>query len=196
MPRHQGPTHLRLNEIKGSDKRDIERASRQVAANPVCVGATGDPGTIPSGGPGALTAVTWTPNPNPLYDASLFITPGPTAAIRIPVDGFYDFYLKWGIADDVSVVESFACVLEVAATSSTGFGAISYTATNLTQSKLLSQAPTVDRHMMCLYRGVLASANDLVRFRVQVYGTQALTNTTVTGMEFRQTYPVPNGVNL
>lgn len=171
------------------DRRATEAFTREPF--PFCAQFTGNPGSLVNGSPGALSSVTWTPNTNPIYDPYFMITPA-TTTIRIPWDGFYDFWMVWNVADNVATTESFACIPQSAPASDSGYGAPSFSNIVGTQTKLLTQGTsTLDTNFMCVYRGVELHANDLVRFQARVWGTQTLTATTVTAAEFHWVAPIP-----
>lgn len=162
------------------------------ASWPVCVGAVGNPGNIASGVPGALSTVLWQPANTLLRDQYSFIGPTATENIRIPFDGYYDFWMDWQILDVPAANEELEIRLESAPTSDSGFAAPVFTEVQPRFTKTFFSTKSLDNHFFILHRGVELHANDLVRFRVRVNGGTTFTTTTVITSEFRFTYPIPN----
>lgn len=198
---HAGPTHIRLPDntdpISPRDKRDIGQLSRQIDNNPVCVGATGTGGGLAAGAPGASKVIVWTPNANKLYDAWSMIS-GPTNAlgnIRIPRDGFYDFWLHFTWTDVFAVRTQLRCFMQKAPTSTSGYAAPVFASiAGMTASLDVPQAGgTFLNNWSCLFRGVELHAHDLVRFQEQQSGTAGFAGISVDAQEFRYLYPIPTG---
>lgn len=167
----------------------VERShNRQL---PVCTGATGNPGTIAN--TGLFVSVIWTQKGS-IYDPFNMVGPTPTEQVRIPLDGFYSFYLHWFSNDNPGGQVNCDVACQLALTSDTGFGAPVWTnpITNYRQSIQFNAAATFDHGQFNLFRGVELHANDLVRFRIRQDGGTNLTTTTVITSEFLFLYPIPN----
>jgi hypothetical protein len=167
-----------------------------VGGAPVCVGATGAPGTIAHGTPGAESTITWTIL-GPIYDSSQMLFGSPTSNIRITIDGFYSFYLFWWSTDNIAA--NIETRLQIAPTSDSGFGAPSFAEPTLDgivawrDTVSLGTATSARSGGSMEFRGVELHANDLVRFQVrQDNATTDLTGTNVLTSEFRFLYPIPN----
>lgn len=190
MPKHYQTKSFLPASNKSPDTINIQRDYSWVM--PVCVGAVGNPGTIASGTPGAISYCSWTAS-SLLNDRYNMVTNqlDPTY-IRIPGDGYYDFYLHWNIADDIhTFTVELQPVMELAITSDAGFGAPSFS-TLIIGSTTTKTSAHIDNRFDNLYRGVELHANNLLRFGIKQYGGTNLVNTTVSQSEFRMTYAIPN----
>lgn len=184
-------THRPLPEKSAQSPNWLNVERNWNADLPTCVGATGNPGTIASGTPGVASFVSWT-QPSALYDRFNFTGQADATMVRIPVDGFYDFWMMWEVDDDIhgNNIE-FKTFMDGANTSSTGIGSPSWSRLITGPSRdFLNE--NIDLYFEALYRGVELHANDVVRFGVQTYTSQTLTTTIITHSEFRFTYPIPN----
>ena len=189
--RHTGPRHIHVPDRKEmqANWNEIEKFSRGTSNYPFCAMLTGDPGTIASGTPGAASYVTWTANANPLYDLYRMIVGDTT--IRIPSDGFYDFYLDWLIANNSVVVDTeISTFMDTANTSITGYGAVAWTRAVTAPGKFIPANQHIGLSFFASYAGIELHANDLVRFGIQVYSANNLT-ATVPVARFALESPIP-----
>lgn len=182
--RHNGPRHIHIPDRRKdvANWNEIERFSRNTSNYPFCVKATGDPGNVPSGAPGAAVNVVWTAPTNPLYDLWHMVIGG-NELIRIPQDGFYSFWMNWQSGDNFTAAAAIKTLMDTANTSITGFAAPSWTRyMNIIQD--IPANPGFGRWWNSEFRGIELHANDLVRFGIQVYSTVALSSTIVVQSEF------------
>lgn len=192
MPRHVNRTHPLAQKGNTYDPNWLALERYFNSSLPVCVTSLGDPGTIPAGTPGASSFLTWSPPTNALYDVTNIVGATPTINIRIPMDGFYDFFTKWTINDDISTASlEFLPFVDTANTSDTGLSTPSWTRLYTGPSRQFINCH-IDKHFGVLYRGVEMHANDLLRFGIQIWSPIALNQTTVSRSEFRMVYPIPN----
>jgi hypothetical protein len=194
MAQHTLPRHVRLTGPKDVNAQELPRFSRSVLDYPVATPLSGDPGTIAN--TGATSDVTWSPPSNPLFDTHQMIGASSTVNVRIPVDGFYSFWMPWRFGDTLNARTEFACRMYVATTSDTGFGAISYSEVNKLRCTRTFDGSThlsVDAYFTAEFRGIELHANDMVKFTANTSSTLTLTSTNITNAEFRYLGPIPQG---
>lgn len=209
MPRIRNATTHHPLPIKGGDNNAfdpnwnaLERSFNQIL--PICVTAMGSPGRVTSSSPGPPAYITWQPPSNPLYDVSNIVGPTPTQNLRIPQDGFYDFWYQIGLTTATTVSGGdFAlhCFLETAVTSDSGFTSPTWTRLIDGPSKFFKNDVVAlygDNSMQVIYRGIEMHANDLFRMGLNTFvditgpAVADLQNIVVQLSEFRLVYPIPN----
>lgn len=180
--------------------------SSQYSSLPVCVTANGTVGTIFAGSPGPNSYITWNPPANPLYDVSNIVGGSPTQNLRIPQDGFYDFWYQLSLTTSTSLPASngfyaLHSFLETAITSDSGFASPTWTRLIDGPSKQFRAAEVAlfgDNSMQVIYRGIEMHANDLFRIGINMFvditgpAVADLTTAVVQLSEFRLVYAVPN----
>lgn len=193
MLRHATPRHIHIPDRSKftANWNEIERFSRGAQNGPFCVGALGDPGTIAAGAPGVLSQVTWQPVTNPLYDLFNIVGPVATKNLRIPIDGFYNFWCIWNVNDNPATTTEIEVRVEVAPTSNSGIGSPVFAQAGDRFSKTILSTNSLDRYLTCDWKGIELHANDLLRFSVRINGPVAFTNTDVESSQFEYVAPIP-----
>lgn len=203
MPKHE-TAHAPLAQKGNAFDVNWETIERYFNAQmPVCVTATGDPGTLTSGSPGPTSFITWSPPTNPLYDVSNIIGHNPTTSLRIPLDGFYDFWCLLQLGTPDRGFFAIRSILDTANTSFTGLDTPTWSRRVNGPSQLFDASTnTLDGHsyMEVLYRGIEFHANDLFRIGLNIYADTSgvsvgnITGSVVPFSEFRFTYGIPNAL--
>lgn len=190
--KHALPRHIHVPDKTQQEPnwQEVEKFSRIVKNDPVAVSMTGDPGALPAAG--TFTDIVWTANTDPRLDQYHFITG--TADVRIPIDGYYDFWFTVAILDVPTANGFLEFRLMRAPTSDSGFGAPVFAAVGSRQSAFLLNGWNQGEHFMVDSRGLELHANDLLHFQLRILGQAgAFTATTVDAAEFRYSYPIPDG---
>lgn len=190
-----------LPERKVNQPNEQTHDITNLASYPVCVGAFGTCSPILNGTPGAITYITWNPVSPPTQDISNFIGSTPTQNVRIPVDGFYDFWYMVVLPGSTTGNFAIRSGMELAITSDTGFLAPVFTsvilgpATNFTSGTAFVGGKL---RWEVSYKGSEFHANDLVRFGLNMYNDAGvspgadITGTVIPYSEFKFSYAIPN----
>lgn len=208
MPKNSTTHHpLPVKGVRDKYDPNWEALERSFNQNlPVCVTAQGFPGPILAGSPGPISYITWTQPTNPLFDVSNIVGPTPTQNLRIPQDGFYDFWYQISVSSSTIIGPgggyALHSVLETATTSDDGQFTTPVFSLLIDGPSKFFLVDTValngDNSMQVIYRGIEMHANDLFRMGLNMFvdvsgpGVAEITGATVVLSEFRFTYPIPN----